>query len=85
LNSRPRGELLDKLAEVPGVYFDVARVEGTDGIGRLIRSLPQGRVLFGTHAPFLIPEAALIRTYESDLAETELRSLLSDAARSVLS
>jgi predicted TIM-barrel fold metal-dependent hydrolase len=85
LNSRPRGELLEKLAEVSGLYFDVARVEGTDGIRRLVRSVPAGRVLFGSHAPFLIPEAAMIRTHESDLAETELRSLLSGAARAVIS
>lgn len=85
LNSRPRGELLEMLAETPGVYLDVARVEGTDGIAQLMRSVPEGRVLFGTHAPFLIPEAALIRAYESDLSEQQQRSLFSLSARAVAS
>jgi hypothetical protein len=42
-------------------------------------------VLFGTHAPFLIPEAALIRTHEASLLyEESLRELLSANARAVL-
>lgn len=76
LNDRPRGPLFDALAKTPGVYFDMARVEGTDGIEMLLQRVPRGRVMFGTHAPFLIPEAALIRTYESDLGEEELQSLM---------
>ncbi|HUG69198.1 MAG TPA: amidohydrolase family protein [Pirellulaceae bacterium] len=81
LNDRPRGLLLDELAKTPGVYFDTARVEGTDGIKSLMQKIPRGRVMFGTHAPFLIPEAALIRTYESDLGEEELQSLMWTNAR----
>jgi predicted TIM-barrel fold metal-dependent hydrolase len=85
LNLRPRGPLLENLANTPGVYFDTSRVEGTDGIAKLMRSVPNGRVMFGTHAPFLIPEAALIRTYESDLDDEELLSLLSASADSLRS
>jgi predicted TIM-barrel fold metal-dependent hydrolase len=65
LNHRLRSPLLDELAKTPGVYFDTARVDSTDGVPKLARSVPGGRVLFGTHAPFLIPEAALIRVHES--------------------
>ena len=32
LNDRPRSPLLSQLAKTPGLYFDTARVEGTDGI-----------------------------------------------------
>lgn len=65
LNDRPRSAVPASLAKTPGVYFDTARVESTDGIPKLVDSLQSGRVLFGTHAPFLIPEAALIRVHES--------------------
>lgn len=65
LNCRPRGAVLDRLAKNSNVYFDTARVEGTDGIPNLVREAREGRVLFGSHAPFLIPEAALIRVHES--------------------
>jgi hypothetical protein len=85
LNLRPRGPVLENLAKTPGLFFDTSRVEGTDGIAKLMRSVPNGRVMLGTHAPFLIPEAALIRTYESNLHEEELLSLLSASADSLRS
>ena len=83
LNAKLRGALLDQLAQTPGIYFDTARVDGTDGIPALMNHLPAGRLLFGSHAPFLIPQAALIRTHESGLLSAEqLRMLLeSNAAR----
>jgi hypothetical protein len=81
LNHRPRSPLLNQLAELPGVYFDTARVEGTDGVPRLVESVQAGRVMFGSHAPFLIPEAALIRTHESGLLdEPSLRAVFSGNA-----
>ena len=80
LNLRPRGAHIELLAKLPGVCVDTARVEGTDGVPTLFKQLPK-RVLFGTHAPLLIPEAALIRTHESaQLDAPSLRSLLADNA-----
>ena len=61
---RPRGAHLELLGKIPSLRLDTARVESTDGVPALCKRLP-GRVLFGTHAPLLIPEAALIRTHES--------------------
>lgn len=85
LNNRPRPATLGSLAKTKGIYFDMARVEGTDGVPQLIQALPLERVLFGTHAPFLIPEAALIRTHESSLlSEDQLRALLTTNAEQVL-
>jgi predicted TIM-barrel fold metal-dependent hydrolase len=80
LNYRPRAPLLEKLGATPGIYFDTARVEGTDGIANLLRSIPSARVMLGTHAPFLIPESTLIRIQESTLGEEELSGLLSETA-----
>lgn len=83
LNDRGRSKLQTELLETPGVFFDCARLDGTDGIRNLIRSGGVGRVLLGTHAPFLIPEAALIRACESDLTEVELHSLLFKGAETL--
>ncbi|MEZ6131675.1 MAG: amidohydrolase family protein [Planctomycetaceae bacterium] len=81
LNHRLRGPLLKQLGDAPGIHFDTARVEGTNGVPELVNSVPTGRVLYGSHAPFLIPEAAFIRVHESgQLADASLRSILSDAA-----
>lgn len=71
LNSRPSEVLAERLSAVPGLCFDTARLEGTDTVPRLFQSVGRGRLMFGSHAPFLIPEAALIRTYESGLLPTD--------------
>lgn len=81
LNFRPRGAAFEQLVKTTDVMFDTARADGTDGIPKLVESLPRGRVLFGTHAPFLIPEAALIRVHESgQLDDSALRAVYADNA-----
>ncbi|MDF1746118.1 MAG: amidohydrolase family protein [Gimesia sp.] len=85
LNARPRPDLLKKLANTPGIFFDTARIEATDGVPTLMQHLPPERVMLGTHAPFLIPEAALLRVHESSkLDTTSLQSLLSKNAEKLL-
>lgn len=84
LNWRPRGKVLDDLASRPEIFFDTARVEATDGVATLLKLVPANRVIFGSHAPFLIPEAALIRVHESDLPSTVLRAILETNARTIL-
>ncbi|MFK7777687.1 MAG: hypothetical protein QM501_06145, partial [Gimesia sp.] len=86
LNAKLRPDMIDTLSKVPGIFFDTARVESTDGVPSLMQRLPEGRVMFGTHAPFLIPEAALVRVYESSTLNTgALKSVLSANAVQFLS
>lgn len=81
LNARPRGTLLDSLVKA-GIWFDTARVDGTHGVPQLLAHAGADRVMLGSHAPFLIPEAALIRTHESgELAEPALRQVLWENSR----
>jgi predicted TIM-barrel fold metal-dependent hydrolase len=85
LNYRPQPAMMEKLSAVPNLCFDVARVEGTDGVPRLVEQVSKERVLFGSHAPFLIPEAALIRVHESSqLDEASLRAVYSENAKKLL-
>jgi predicted TIM-barrel fold metal-dependent hydrolase len=85
LNARLQPAELKTLSSNVGIFFDTARVDGTDGVPSLLNSVPRGRVLFGSHAPFLIPEAALIRVHESGrLDQSSLAAVLSGNARSVL-
>lgn len=85
LNDRPRGAYPEALLDESRISFDVARVDGTDGVARLRDMVGWERVLFGSHAPFLIPEAALIRTvHESGLAEHELRCIVGGNAERLL-
>jgi predicted TIM-barrel fold metal-dependent hydrolase len=83
LNARLRGPSIKALAEAPNLYLDVARSEGTDGIPALLEAFPAVRVLLGSHAPFLIPEAVLIRIWESDLSAPRLRGLLWEHAEAL--
>lgn len=77
LNTKLRPDLINKLSQAPGIFFDTARVESTDGVPELVKRLSAGRVLFGTHAPFLIPEAALVRVSESSILDwADLNSVL---------
>lgn len=65
LNLRPRGRLAAEIQRNGRILFDTSRMEGTDGVPKLIEQVSSDRVMFGSHAPFLIPEAAMIRTHES--------------------
>ncbi|MEO2013004.1 MAG: amidohydrolase family protein [Fuerstiella sp.] len=85
LNHKATGAVFVSLIKNPGVYFDISRVNATDGVARVARSLPAGRVLFGTHAPFLIYESAMIKVYESNLTETESEAILRQNAETLLS
>lgn len=83
------GKILDgpaatRLGAMSGVYFDLARVESAAGVGRQLRRLPAGRLVFGTHAPFFIYESAIIKLYESELTDAEARALLVDNPRRLL-
>ena len=81
LNHRGPASAFEKLSQMPGVFFDTARIDGTDGVPKLLEGVPPDRVLFGSHAPFLIPEAALIRVHESGLLDTAtLKAILSENA-----
>lgn len=86
LNCKPSSAApLKRLADTPGVYFDIARVEATDGVARLVRSIPRERVVFGTHAPFFVYESALIKVYESELTEREAGALFEQNAKRLIS
>ena len=77
LNYRPRPNEINEIESVDSIFLDTARVDSTDGAATLVKRLPQGRVMFGSHAPFLIPQATLIRAHESSrLDQRELSDLL---------
>ena len=81
LNYRPRPPLLEQLAAIKNIYFDTARVEGTDTVPQLVERVSSERVLYGSHAPFFVPEAALIRVHESGkLGDAGLRRVFADNA-----
>jgi hypothetical protein len=74
------------------IVFDIANLEGTGAIGRLIdgrhwsirAQVPFGRLLFGSHAPFFPFEAALLRLFESPLEREQMLAIMYDTAQRLL-
>lgn len=80
LGARLRGAVLEKVASCERIFLDLSRFDGTDAVSRLLEVVPADRLLFGTHAPFLIPEASLIRIAESELTTATCDAILSENA-----
>ena len=76
LNYRPTEKITKILAQHENLYFDTARVDGTDGLKQISHHVPEDRLLFGTHAPFLIPEASIIRILESGIHTQAIDKIL---------
>lgn len=76
--------LPERLIANRGLYHDIARVEGSGEVARVMRALPPGSLLFGSHAPFFIFESALIKIDEAGLGPEDVRALLADNARALL-
>lgn len=84
----PRGvneqEQAIPLAATGSVYFDIAMVEGIEGLARLAKRVPLSRILFGSNYPLYAFESAALKVQESGLGETEKQALLEGNARSLL-
>jgi predicted TIM-barrel fold metal-dependent hydrolase len=70
-----RGGLLLKLHATRRVWFDLATLEGMAGIGRLLKLLPADRLVFGTGAPFYIPESAALKLKESKMTQAQFDAI----------
>ncbi|MCA8997982.1 MAG: hypothetical protein KDA80_13380 [Planctomycetaceae bacterium] len=71
LNANARQASQAQWINFPNLAFDVSRTDGTDAVPMLCKILGVERLLFGSHTPFLVPEAAMIRVHESELLSSE--------------
>lgn len=84
LNWKGRGALTKTLRVLPNLSVDTALADGTDAVATLVKTFGPERVLFGSHAPFLIPEAALLRIHEAVLGENEQRAIIRGSAEPLI-
>ena len=84
-NDHVNNDLLIKLVSETTAMFDIAWLESTGGLGRLIdgnswfgkRSpVPVERIMFGSYAPFFPPESALMKLFESPLTLAQMKSVM---------
>jgi hypothetical protein len=79
-----RAERARPLADAGEIYFDIAMLEGIEGVARLVDQLPRERVLFGSNFPLFYFEAALLKVQESGLPEAAKSMLLEGNAKRIL-
>ena len=79
-----RVERIRPLADAGEVYFDLAMLEGIEGVARLVEQVPPERILFGSNFPLFYFEAALLKVQESGLPEVRKTMLFEGNARRIL-
>lgn len=70
-----RGEALSRLSGAGNVCFEISMLEGVGGVSNLLKTVPLERVLFGSHFPFFVIEAALLKLRESELSAAEREAI----------
>jgi len=75
-----RGKPLLDLAAT-GVRFEIAMVEGVNGVANLLSEIDPGRVLFGSYAPFFYFESARLKLKESALDAGQMSAVSEGNAR----
>ncbi len=78
-----RGLPLSSLAG-RGVSFEIAMLEGIEGIANLLRQIPVERLCFGSYAPNFYFESALLKLRESLLDGSASQAIRARNARSLL-
>jgi predicted TIM-barrel fold metal-dependent hydrolase len=76
-------DAVPKLAAA-GVSFDIAMLEGIQGVARLIDQIGLEHVVFGSHFPFFTWESARLKITESGLEEARERAVCSENAQRLL-
>ena len=73
--NRLDSDQLSRIVSSGEVYVDIAMLEGVGGLERLMATVPQSRILFGSHAPLFYFESATLKLRESALGGAQLASI----------
>jgi predicted TIM-barrel fold metal-dependent hydrolase len=84
LTTASRTDQLYRLLNVGNVYVEIAVLETMAALESLLKDIPAGRILFGSHAPSFYHEAAHLKLIESNLPAATLTRIRSDNARQLL-
>lgn len=78
-----KGEAVLKLAAA-GVRFEIAMLEGVNGIANLLEKLPLESLCFGSHAPFFYFESAKLKLQESELGDQQRKKVCAENAQRLM-
>ena len=67
-----------------GARFEIATLEGVQGIANALAQIPGDRLCFGSHAPFFYFESAKLKLQESALSQAQMNAVCAGNARRLL-
>lgn len=77
-------DVVERVTAAGRVSFDIAMLEGVAGIERMIASVTQDALVFGSHAPLFYLESALLKLKESELTQQQLSAVEAENARGIV-
>jgi len=78
-----RGDALSALVKSNRVWFDIAWLEGIEGITKISGQIPLEKLVFGSYAPFFYFESSLLKLKESALHDAQLAQIQGENAHAL--
>lgn len=78
------GKAQAELLALPNVYSDIAQLEATEGVAKLLKVMPAERILFGSYSPMFYFDAARLKLIESLLTAEQEQAIRFATAQSLL-
>ncbi|MCC9607304.1 amidohydrolase [Blastopirellula sp. JC732] len=78
------GKAQAELLSLPNVSSDIAQLETSEGITKLMKVMPAERILFGSYSPMFYFEAARLKLLESVLTAEQETAIRSASAQTLL-
>lgn len=79
-----RGPAIDSLVATERVWFDIAWLEGIEGITKIAGQIPHERLVFGSYAPFFYFESSSLKLRESELTDGQLEAIQGGNAKQLI-
>ncbi len=76
--------ILSALHGCTRVWLDCAMIEAVGGIEVLLKTWPQDKLCFGSHAPLFYPESSRLKLQESELSAAQMQAVTHDNAAAFL-
>lgn len=78
------GKAQAELLALPNVYSDLAQLETTEGVAKLLKVMPAERILFGSYSPMFYFDSARLKLIESPLTAAQTAAIRFATAQSLL-
>ena len=74
-----------KLGKIENVYIEISFVEKFKTISSLVKEIPSDKIIFGSHTPFLYPQAAISKVKYAEISEEEKEKIYFKNAAKIFS